>query len=171
LTKEFILNTIYRCGFQHLKGFTMTKINKKIVLMLSTLVFAVPAFGQLSSDQTGVQNKALQHNFEDFMSFSYTQGQLCQNTLKKVIPGIINLPKDYALDVNSAGIITSRWKQEVVKPNGESPVVWRFECVSQIRSGGKLSVLSLVMYQQRGGEKRGVEILTNRDFRINYEPK
>jgi hypothetical protein len=104
------------------------------------------------------------------MSFSYSHGQLCQKTLKQTAPGAIGVPQELSVDLNVAGILTSRWKQEVVRKDGAKPVNWRFECVSQIRPGRKLVVLSLVMYEQHGAERRGVELLTKRDVRIVHEP-
>lgn len=129
------------------------------------------ARAQLTPEQTGVPNEALQHTFEDYMSFGYSHGQLCQKTLKQLVPGIRGIPSNLIFDLNVAGVITSRWQQEVTKNDGTSPVIWQFECVSQLRASKRLALLSIVMYEEKGAERRGVELLTRRDVRIVHSPK
>lgn len=132
---------------------------------------SAPTSAQVNADKTGVAMEALQHNFDDYMSFSYSHGQLCQKTLKQVIPGVRGQPEGPDITLNFAGIMTSRWKQIVARTDGTDQKAWNFECVSQVRTGRHLVVLSLVMYEQRGAEMRGVELVTNRDVRIVHEPR
>lgn len=146
-------------------------MKRHVILITALASLSLPLFAQLTAEQTGVPTEVLQHNFDDYMSFSYSHGQLCQNTLKQTLPGVRGLPQDLVADLNVAGILTSRWKQEVTRPDGTKPAIWHFECVSQIRAGRKLNVLSLVMYEQRGAERRGIELLTRRDVRIVHEPR
>lgn len=142
-----------------------------VALIIALSSFSLPASAQLTAEQTGVPPEALQHNFDDYMSFSFSHGQLCQKTLKQTLPGVRGIPQELTVDLNVAGILTSRWKQEVTRPDGTKPVIWQFECVSQLRTGRKLVVVSLVMYEQRGAERRGIELLTRRDVRIVHEPR
>lgn len=142
-----------------------------VALIFALGSLSLPVSAQLTAEKTGVPTEALQHNFDDYMSFSASHGQLCQKTLKQTLPGVRGMPQDLTADLNVAGILTSRWKQEVTKPDGMKPVIWQFECVSQLRPGRKLVVVSLVMYEQRGAERRGVELLTRRDVRIVHEPR
>lgn len=145
-------------------------IDRNLIFIFPLFLLSAPALGQLTAEQTGVPTEVLQQTFEDYMSFSFSHGQLCQKTLKQTAPGATGVPQDLTIDLNVAGIITSKWKQEVSRADGTKPVIWRFECVSQIRPERKLVVLSLVMYEQRGAERRGVELLTKRDVRIVHEP-
>lgn len=132
-------------------------------------LLSAPAVAQVSAEKTGVSIEALQHNYDDYTSFSYSHGQLCQKTLKQVIPGVRGQPEGVDITLNFAGIMTSRWKQALTRPDGTDQKVWNFECVSQIRTGRRLVVLSLVMYEQRGAEMRGVELVTNRNVHIAHE--
>lgn len=135
------------------------------------MLFVIPALAQLTSQQTGVQTEALQYNFDDMVSFSEAHGRLCKQTLMQVVPGMRGAPKDFDVDSNMAGIMTSRWKQEIFRPDGTNPVIWNIECVSQLRAERQVVVISLVMYQRRGAERRGVELLTQRDVRIVIDPR
>jgi hypothetical protein len=146
-------------------------MKRSVTLVLALGLVSVPAAAQLTAETTGVPTEALQHNFDDYMSFSNSHGQLCQKTLKQTLPGVRGPQQDLTIDFNFSGNFTSRWKQEVTKPDGTSPVIWQLECVSQLRSGRKLFVVSLVMYQQRGAERRGAELLTRRDVRTIHEPR
>jgi hypothetical protein len=144
---------------------------RQAALIFVLWAYSLPICAQLTAEQTGVPTEALQHGFDDYMSFSASHGQLCQKTLKQMLPGVRGLPQDLVADLNVAGILTSRWQQVVTKPDGTKPVRWKFECVSQLRPGRKLVVLSLVMYEQHGAQRHGIELLTGRDVRIVHEPR
>ena len=151
------------------------KLRKDFIVIRCYLVvifslLSCVTWAQLTAEQTGVSSEALQHDFEDYMSFSSSHGQLCQKTLRQARPTVNGSPIDGDISLNVAGIITSTWSQDVARPDGKLDR-WRFECVSQIRAGRKLFVSALVMYEQRGAERRGVELLTNRDVRIVHKPK
>lgn len=143
----------------------------RLILLVVLITLAAQSHAQITSEATGVQTAALQHNFEDFMSFSYSHGQLCQKALKQSIPGVRGTPMDLDMDLNLAGVMTSRWKQDAVQPDGQASKVWNFECVSQLRAGRKLVVVALGMYEERHGERRGVDLLTRRDIRITHNPQ
>lgn len=140
-------------------------------LLAAFPLFLSPAWAQLKPEQTGVPTEALQQSFWEMISWSSAHGQLCTRTLKQAVPGVRGMPTDLDIEHNMAGITTSRWSQEVTRPDGTKSVVWRFECVSRLQSGPKVIVISLVMYEQRGAEKRGVELLTKRDVHIDHKPR
>jgi hypothetical protein len=118
----------------------------------------------ITPEDTGVANEALQHSLVDHREAYASARQLCTQTVKQVIR-TIGSEQEFESDLNLAGVITVRWKQVVVRPDGSDPKKANFECVARIRPGN-LSLISLVQYEQRGSERRGVEILTNRDVRV-----
>ena len=143
----------------------------QVCIAILFLSFGIPASAQLTSAQTGVQIEALQRNFNDMVSFSEAHGRICKQTLIQVSPGGRGVPKDLEVESNMAGIMTTRWKQEIFQPDGTKPATWDFECVTQIRAGRQVVVIALVMYERRGFEIRGVELLTGRDVRIVSDPR
>ncbi|MEY2861477.1 MAG: hypothetical protein RL392_1935 [Pseudomonadota bacterium] len=142
----------------------------RFAILLLLTVFSVSSHAQISANQTGVPIEALQHNYDEYMSFNYSHGQLCQRTLKQTIPGMTGVPRDMAVTMNLAGFVTSKWRQDVTKPDGTLVKRWSFECVSQVRPGKKIALLALSMFEERGAEMRGVELLTNRDISVVHSP-
>jgi hypothetical protein len=86
---------------------------RRVGILVALCGLSLPLSAQLTAEQTGVPTEALQHSFDDYTSFSASHGQLCQKALKQTLPGIRGLPQELTADLNVAGVLTSRWKQEV----------------------------------------------------------
>lgn len=111
--------------------------------------------------------EVLQYSNDFRLNLIANHGRMCQKLLKKANPNIDPLEiRDLEVDTNFAGIITARWRQMVLHPNGKDKNIWNFECVSKVLTGNRLVVISLATYQENGGARYGVELLTRRDIRV-----